>query len=43
MQMLRGMYERQVTAAYLAKNPDEVADFVDNPSHTALFLHLGSN
>src|SRR5215510_3286292 len=24
MQMLRGMYERQVTAAYLAKYPDEV-------------------
>ena len=29
MQMLRGMYERQVTAAYLANYGDEVADFVD--------------
>lgn len=29
MQILRGMYERHVTAAYLANNPDEVDDFVD--------------
>jgi len=29
MQILRGMYERQVTAAYLAKYPEEVVSFVD--------------
>jgi hypothetical protein len=29
LQMLRGMYERQVTAAYLIKHPDKVDDFLD--------------
>lgn len=29
MQILRGMYERQVTAAYLATHQDEVDDFVN--------------
>lgn len=29
MQILRGMYERQVTAAYLANNRDDVGDFVN--------------
>ena len=29
MQILRGMYERQVTAAYLSKYPQEVVNFVD--------------
>ena len=29
MQILRGMYERQVTAAYLAGHQNEVDDFVD--------------
>jgi len=29
MQLLRGMYERQVTAAYLSRCPDEVDSFVE--------------
>jgi hypothetical protein len=29
MQILRGMYERQVTTAYLTKYPEEVINFVD--------------
>lgn len=29
MQMVRGMYERQVTAAYLSKHPEEVDNFLD--------------
>lgn len=29
LQIVRGMYERQVTAAYLSKYPDEVRDFMD--------------
>ena len=29
MQILRGMYERQITAAYLAEYPEEVVNFVD--------------
>ena len=29
MQILRGMYERQVTAAYLSKFPDEAQNFID--------------
>ena len=29
MQILRGMYERQVTAAYLTKYRDEVVNFID--------------
>src|SRR5205807_8034674 len=29
MQILRGMYERQVTAAYLTKDPEEVDNFID--------------
>lgn len=29
LQMIRGMYEREVTAVYLAKNPDKVDDFLD--------------
>src|ERR1700683_336136 len=29
MKLLRGLYERVVTAAYLAKNPDEAELFLD--------------
>jgi uncharacterized protein DUF5677 len=29
LQIVRGMYERQVTAAYLAKYPGEIDDFID--------------
>jgi len=29
LQIVRGMYERQVTAAYLANHPDEIQDFLD--------------
>src|SRR5258705_9705152 len=29
LQIVRGMYERQVTAAYLSKYPEEVKDFID--------------
>ena len=29
LQIVRGMYERQVTAAYLSKYPSEVQDFID--------------
>jgi hypothetical protein len=29
LQLLRGMYEREVTAAYLSKNPEDTEDFLD--------------
>ncbi len=29
LKLLRGMYERQVTAAYLSKNTDQIDDFLD--------------
>ena len=29
LQLLRGMYEREVTAAYLSKHPESIDDFID--------------